>query len=326
MEEDELFEQRTDLSKLSAAVEQIKATLGKIIVGQQDTIDLLIAGILADGHVLIEGVPGVAKTLTAKLIAKAIDARYSRIQFTPDLMPSDVLGTSVFNPKTIDFEFKYGPIFGNIILIDEINRAPAKTQSALFEVMEERQVTIDGRNYQMEEPFIVLATQNPIDQEGTYRLPEAQLDRFLFKIEVKYPSLEEEILIITQQHQQKTNDQLADINPILTKEDIITLRQQVKGFYVEPKILEFVAKIIHETRNNKSLYLGGSPRASLAIVNAAKALAAIRGRDFVTPDDIVWVAPAVLRHRIMLTPDKEMEGITPDEVVKQIIQKIEVPR
>jgi MoxR-like ATPase len=324
--EDELFEQRTDLSKLSAAVEQIKTTLGKIIVGQHDTIDLLIAGILADGHILIEGVPGVAKTLTAKLIAKAIDARYSRIQFTPDLMPSDVLGTSVFNPKTVNFEFKYGPIFGNIILIDEINRAPAKTQSALFEVMEERQVTIDGHNYQMEEPFIVLATQNPIEQEGTYRLPEAQLDRFLFKVEVKYPSLEEEIAIITQQHQQKTNDQLADIKPILSKADIIALRQQVRGFFVEPKILEFVAKIIHETRNNKSLYLGGSPRASLAIVNAAKALAAIKARDFVTPDDIVWVAPAVLRHRIMLTPDKEMEGVRPDDVVKQIIQKIEVPR
>jgi MoxR-like ATPase len=324
--EDEHFEQRTDLNKLNAAVEQIKATLGKIIVGQHDTIDLLIAGILADGHILIEGVPGVAKTLTAKLIAKAIDAQYSRIQFTPDLMPSDVLGTSVFNPKTIDFEFKRGPIFGNIILIDEINRAPAKTQSALFEVMEERQVTIDGHNYKMEEPFIVLATQNPIDQEGTYRLPEAQLDRFLFKIEVKYPSLEEEILIITRQHQQKTNDQLAHIDAILSKDDIIGLRQQVKGFHVEPKILEFVAKIIHETRNNKSLYLGGSPRASLAIVNGAKSLAAIKGRDFVTPDDIVSIAPPVLRHRIMLTPDKEMEGVSPDDVVKQIIQKIEVPR
>src|ERR1700761_4763738 len=324
--EDELFEQRTDLSKLSAAVEQIKATLGKIIVGQHDTIDLLIAGILADGHILIEGVPGVAKTLTAKLIAKAIDAQYSRIQFTPDLMPSDVLGTSVFNPKTIEFEFKQGPIFGNIILIDEINRAPAKTQSALFEVMEERQVTIDGKNYKMQEPFIVLATQNPVEQEGTYRLPEAQLDRFLFKIEIKYPSLEEEIRIVTQQHQHKTNDQLAEVKPILSKEDIISLRNQVRGFHVEPKVLEFTAKIINETRNNKSLYLGGSPRASLAIVNAAKAMAAIKGRDFVTPDDIIGITAPVLRHRIMLTPDKEMEGVTPDEVVKQIIQKIEVPR
>lgn len=324
--EEGIFEQRTDLSKLNAAVTQIKNTLGQIIIGQHDTIELLIAGILADGHLLIEGVPGVAKTLTAKLIAKAIDAKYSRIQFTPDLMPSDVLGTSVFNPKTVDFAFKQGPIFGNIVLIDEINRAPAKTQSALFEVMEERQITIDGHNYQMDEPFIVLATQNPVEQEGTYRLPEAQLDRFLFKVEVKYPSLEEEITILSKQHQQVTKEQIDDIKPVLSKQDIITLKQMVRGLHVEPKILEFVAKIVNETRNNKSLYLGASPRASLAVVNAAKALAAIRGRDFVTPDDIVWVAPAVLRHRIMLTPDKEMEGVSPDEVIKQIIQKIEIPR
>ncbi|EOR95436.1 magnesium chelatase subunit I [Arcticibacter svalbardensis MN12-7] len=324
--ENEDFEQRTDLTKLSAAVELIKATLAQIIVGQQDAIELIIAGILADGHILIEGVPGVAKTLTAKLVAKAIDAKYSRIQFTPDLMPSDVLGTSVFNPKSTAFEFKQGPIFGNIILIDEINRAPAKTQSALFEVMEERQVTIDGHTYKMQEPFIVLATQNPVDQEGTYRLPEAQLDRFLFKIEIKYPSLEEEIAIVTQQHQQKTTDQLSHIKAVLAAEDVINLRKQVRELYVEPKILAFTAQIIHESRSNKSLFLGGSPRASLAIVNAAKALAAIKGRDFVTPDDIIAVAKPVLRHRIILTPDKEMEGVTPDEVIAQIIQKIEIPR
>lgn len=324
--ENEFFEQRTDLSKLSTAVEQIKATLATIIVGQHDSIDLLIAGILADGHILIEGVPGVAKTLTAKLIAKTIDARYSRIQFTPDLMPSDILGTSVFNPKTTEFEFKQGPIFGNIILIDEINRAPAKTQSALFEVMEERQLTIDGHRYKMEEPFTVFATQNPVEQEGTYRLPEAQLDRFLFKIEVKYPTLEEEIAILSRQHQQKTTDQLSQIQPQLSAADINDLRQQVRALHVEDKILEFTAKIIHETRNSKSLQLGGSPRASLAIVNGAKALAATRGRDFVTPDDIIYVAAPVLRHRIMLTPDKEMEGVTPDEVITHVIQKIEVPR
>ncbi|SDG88629.1 AAA family ATPase [Mucilaginibacter gossypii] len=324
--ENEFFEQRTDLSKLSTAVEQIKATLATIIVGQHDSIDLLIAGILADGHILIEGVPGVAKTLTAKLIAKTIDARYSRIQFTPDLMPSDILGTSVFNPKTTEFEFKQGPIFGNIILIDEINRAPAKTQSALFEVMEERQLTIDGHRYKMEEPFTVFATQNPVEQEGTYRLPEAQLDRFLFKIEVKYPTLEEEITILSRQHQQKTTDQLSQVQPLLAAADINQLRNQVRALHVEDKILEFTAKIIHETRNSKYLQLGGSPRASLAIVNGAKALAATRGRDFVTPDDIIYVAAPVLRHRIMLTPDKEMEGVTPDEVITQVIQKIEVPR
>ena len=324
--ENDFFEQRTDLSKLNDAVNRIKENIRKVVVGQQDTIDLLITGILADGHILIEGVPGVAKTLTAKLIAQSINAKFSRIQFTPDLMPSDVIGTSVFNPKTVAFEFKRGPVFGNIILIDEINRAPAKTQSALFEVMEERQVTIDGNSYPMEQPFIVLATQNPVEHEGTYRLPEAQLDRFLFKIEVKYPTLEEEINIISQQHQQKIANQIAEIAPVLSSEEILTLREQVRGLYVEPKILEFVAKIIHETRNHKDLFLGGSPRATLAIINSAKALAATKGRDFVTPEDIIWVAPAVLRHRIMLTPDKEMEGVTPDEVVAQIIQKIEIPR
>jgi len=324
--EDEIFEQRTDLSKLSAAVDRIKATLATIIIGQQDSIDLLIAGILADGHILIEGVPGVAKTLTAKLLAKSINAQYSRIQFTPDLMPSDILGTSVFNPKTADFEFKRGPIFGNIILIDEINRAPAKTQSALFEVMEERQLTIDGQTYKMDQPFIVLATQNPVEHEGTYRLPEAQLDRFLFKIEIKYPSLDEEIAIITQQHQQKTTDQLQHVQSVLTAQEIIELREQVLALHVEDKLIVYVAKLINESRNNKSLYLGGSPRASLAIINAAKAIAAIRGRDFVTPEDIVHVAAPVLRHRIMLTPDKEMEGVTPDDVIAQLIQKIEIPR
>lgn len=324
--EQDFFEQRTDLSKLSEAVDQIKASLAQIVVGQQDTIELLIAGLLADGHMLIEGVPGIAKTLTAKLLAKSIDAQFSRIQFTPDLMPSDVLGTSIFNPKAADFEFKQGPIFGNIILIDEINRAPAKTQAALFEVMEERQITIDGHSYKMEEPFLVLATQNPVDQEGTYRLPEAQLDRFLFKIEVKYPTLEEEIAIITQQHQHKTTDQLADVKPVLSSQQIIELRQQVRGLHVEPKLLEFVAKVVQETRKNNSLFLGGSPRASLAIVNAAKAIAAINGRDFITPDDITRVTPSVLRHRIMLTPEKEMEGVSPDEVVAQIFQKIEIPR
>ncbi|PWK76543.1 MoxR-like ATPase [Mucilaginibacter oryzae] len=324
--ENEFFEQRTDLGKLHTAVEQIKATLAQIIVGQHESIDLLIAGILADGHILIEGVPGVAKTLTAKLIAKAIDAGYSRIQFTPDLMPSDILGTSVFNPKTTEFEFKRGPIFGNIILIDEINRAPAKTQSALFEVMEERQLTIDGNSYKLEEPFTVLATQNPVEQEGTYRLPEAQLDRFLFKIEIKYPTLEEEIAIVTRQHQQKTADQLSLVKPVLSSADIKEIRQQVRALHVEPKLLEFAAKIVYETRNSKSVQLGASPRASLAIIIAAKALAAIKGRDFATPEDIIYVAAPVLRHRIILTPDKEMEGVTPDEVISQIIQKIEVPR
>lgn len=321
-----MFNQRTDLTQLSAAVEQIRLSLGSIIVGQKDTIDLLIAGLLADGHLLIEGVPGVAKTLSAKLMAKSIAASFSRIQFTPDLMPSDVLGTAVFSPKTAEFQFRQGPIFGNIILVDEINRAPAKTQSALFEAMEERQITVDGHTYKLEEPFMVLATQNPIEQEGTYRLPEAQLDRFLFKIEVKYPTLEEEITILTDQHQQKTADQLVEIKPVLSTEQIISLRATIKSLFVEPKLLAYVAQITHETRNNKSLYLGASPRASLAIVNGAKAMAAMAGRDFVTPDDIIKVATPVLAHRIMLSPEKEMEGLTAADIIAQIIKKIEVPR
>jgi MoxR-like ATPase len=324
--ESEIYNTRTDLSELNNAVTQIRSSLAKIIVGQTETIDFLIAGLLAGGHILIEGVPGVAKTLTAKLVAKSIDASFSRIQFTPDLMPSDVIGTSIFDPRSSTFEYLKGPIFGHIILIDEINRAPAKTQSALFEVMEERQITVDGHTYPMEEPFMVLATQNPIEQEGTYRLPEAQLDRFLFKIEVAYPTLEEETQILVNQHQQNMGAAIEDVKPILSIEQVIACRNVIKALHVEPKLLAYAARITHETRNSKSLYLGASPRASLAMINGAKAMAAINGRDFVTPDDIIRVAAPVLAHRIMLTPDKEMEGLTSKDIVAQIIQTIEVPR
>jgi MoxR-like ATPase len=324
--EQEQFNPRTDLSALNTAVNQIRNVLGNIIVGQKQVIDFLIVGLLADGHILIEGVPGVAKTLSAKLLAKSIDAQFSRVQFTPDLMPSDVLGTPIFNTKTGDFEFRKGPIFGNIILVDEINRAPAKTQSALFEVMEERQVTIDGHTYIMDEPFMVLATQNPIEQEGTYRLPEAQLDRFLFKIEVKYPSLEEETAILMAQHTLVNKTLLSEVKPVLSVQQIQEARAIIRNLFVEPKLLEFIAKIVNETRNNSSLYLGASPRASLAIVHSAKAFAANQDRDFVTPEDIIAVAGPVLAHRILLSPEKEMEGLTTSDIVNQIIKKIEVPR
>ena len=324
--ENQFFEQRTDLSQLNNAIATIREAVGKVIVGQEQMLELMIAGILADGHILIEGVPGVAKTLSAKLMAKLIDADFSRIQFTPDLMPSDVLGTSVFNPKEASFQFKQGPLFSNIILIDEINRAPAKTQSALFEVMEERQVTVDGTTYQMNVPFMVLATQNPVDQEGTYRLPEAQLDRFLFKIEVGYPTLEEEVIILQNQHQADNRFLLNEVTKILSASDITQYRETIRSIVVEQKLLEFIARIVHETRNNPSLFLGASPRASLAIVKASKAFAAMRGRDFITPEDIIEVTPHVLRHRIILTPEKEMEGITADELVDRIIKSLEVPR
>lgn len=320
------FNSRLDLGRLQQAVEKIKKELGKVIVGQHDMLEMLIVSILSDGHTLIEGVPGVAKTMTAKLLAKTLDVEFSRIQFTPDLMPSDILGTSVFNVKSSEFDFKKGPVFSNIVLIDEINRSPAKTQAALFEVMEERQITIDGIKYDMPPPFLVFATQNPIEQEGTYALPEAQLDRFLFKINVPYPKLEEEINILEQAHGRQDKDMMDVIEPVLSASEIAEYQQTIKKIRVEPHLLKYIAAIIDNTRNNSNLYLGASPRASLAIMNTSKALAAMNGRDFVTPDDIKRVAPSVLRHRMLLTPEREMEGITTDKVVQQIIETIEIPR
>lgn len=324
--EDNIFEQRIDLSGLHKSMYDIRTEISKVIVGQHRMIDLLMIGLLCDGHILIEGVPGVAKTLTAKLLARIIDVDFSRIQFTPDLMPSDVIGTAVFNPKEADFNFKPGPVFSNIVLIDEINRAPAKTQAALFEVMEERQVTMDGVTHEMRFPFIILATQNPVEQEGTYRLPEAQLDRFIFKIEVKYPSLQEEIGILNNQQGRTQNQLLEGVNKILSPNELQHYRQTIQGILIEPRLIEFIAKIIHETRNNPALYLGASPRASLAILRAAKANAAIKGRDFVTPDDIIEMTAPVLRHRLILTPEKEMEGVTADDLITSIVKSVEIPR
>lgn len=320
------FNSRIDLNKLQTAVSQIKEELGKVIIGQQDMIELLVVSILADGHSLIEGVPGVAKTVTAKLLAKTMNVDFSRIQFTPDLMPSDILGTSVFNVKNSEFEFKKGPVFSNIILIDEINRAPAKTQAALFEAMAERQITMDGVRYDMPPPFLVFATQNPIEQEGTYRLPEAQLDRFLFKIKVKYPSLEEEVKILESKHHQKNREVVSFISAVLTASEIAEYQSTIKEIIVEDNLLKYIAAIVDNTRTNANLYLGASPRASIAIMDASKALAAIQGRDFITPDDIKKVAEPILCHRIILTPEREMEGFTAEKIVQQIVDSIEVPR
>jgi MoxR-like ATPase len=321
-----LFENRVDLKALNETADKLRAQMAKVIVGQQKMIDAILVAILSNGHVLIEGVPGIAKTLTVKLIAKSISAIFSRIQFTPDLMPSDVLGTTVFNLATSQFDFNKGPIFGNLILIDEINRAPAKTQSALFEVMEERQITIDSKTYLMQPPFIVFATQNPIEQEGTYRLPEAQLDRFLFKINVKYPSLEEEIVLLKNKNAFKGKNELESIEAVLSTQQITEYQKIVKNIVVEEHLLTYIAQIINKTRTNPWLYLGASPRASIAILDSAKAFAAINGRDFVTPEDIKEMAYPVMRHRIILSPEKEMEEISADEIIKQIINSVEVPR
>ncbi len=320
------FDNRIDLGELKKAVSDIRSELAKVIIGQENFVELLIVSLLVDGHVLIEGVPGIAKTITAKLFAKTLKTDFSRIQFTPDLMPSDILGTSIFNVKTSEFEFKKGPIFSNIVLIDEINRAPAKTQAAMFETMEERQVTMDGTTYPMDAPFMVLATQNPIEQEGTYALPEAQLDRFLFKIKVAYPSVEEEVRIIQTHHQRKGTDPRTQIKDVLTPSQLSDFRSKIQDIVVEEKIVKYIADIISKTRNHPHLYLGGSPRASIATLNAAKAFAAINGRDFVIPEDIKRALVPVLNHRVILTPEREMEGMTTESVIGMITESVEIPR
>jgi MoxR-like ATPase len=260
------------------------------------------------------------------LLSRTLSVDFSRIQFTPDLMPSDIIGTSIYNLKTTEFEFKKGPLFSNVVLIDEINRAPAKTQSALFEAMEERQITVDGKTYLLKPPFIVLATQNPVEQEGTYRLPEAQLDRFLVKIEVDYPSLEDETKLLSAYHLRKNTVDITVINAILNADKVEEYRNAVNAIHIEQNLIAYIVKVVNQTRNSSSLYLGASPRASLAILSMAKAIAAMHGRDFVNPDDIKRVLPSVLKHRIILTPEKEMEGITANEVIKQLIEQVEVPR
>lgn len=320
------FESRLNLQPLQENIQKVKAEIAKVIVGQNKMIDQLLVAVLSNGHVLLEGVPGVAKTISAKLLAKTLSLDFSRIQFTPDLMPSDIIGTSVFDLSKSTFEFKKGPIFSNFVLIDEINRAPAKTQAALFEVMEERQITADGTTYVLEKPFLVIATQNPIEQEGTYRLPEAQLDRFLFKINIEYPNLAEEIHIIQKENELQSRDKMSAIATIISQSHIIEFQELVKQILVEQNLIEYIAKIVLNTRENAFLYLGASPRASIAILNAAKGFAALRGRDFVTPDDIKDAAIPVLQHRVVVTPEREMEGITSTEIIKQIVDSVEIPR
>ncbi len=317
---------RIDLTRIHTGVQMIRDELAKVIVGQFEGIDMMLASIFSGGHILVEGVPGIAKTLMAKLLARSMDTGFSRIQFTPDLMPSDVLGTTVFNVKTSEFAFNEGPIFSNIVLIDEINRAPAKTQAALFEVMEEYQVTVDGQTYPMGYPFFVIATQNPIEQEGTYKLPEAQLDRFLVRIILDYPQLEEEKAILRRFQGDFAGSLRDTVRPVFSPEDIRICRELVQQVYIKEELLDYIATIVHHTRNNGDLFLGASPRASLAIMKMAKAFAAIEGRDFVTPDDIRHVAYPVLNHRIILTPEREMEGFSTRNVIDDIISKIEVPR
>lgn len=317
------MEPRTDLTAFSDKINQLREAIGRVIVGQDEAVEMILTCILANGHVLIEGVPGVAKTRLARLIARLIDARFSRIQFTPDLMPSDVLGTTVFNVKTQEFDFHEGPVFADIVLVDEINRAPAKTQAALFEVMEERQVTIDGTTHSMGPVYTVLATQNPVEQEGTYRLPEAQLDRFLMKVTMGYPKKDEEVEIL-RRHGQPQNDD--NIEPVLTKDELIAKRRLLDDVHIEDSLLGYIADIVEATRTSRAVYLGASPRAAIAVMQTAKALSLLRGRDFVTPEDIQAVVPNVLQHRLLLTAEAEMEGYTPAKVATRLMDQVEVPK
>lgn len=323
---EENSQERTDLAEFSEKVSQIKREISRVVVGQHEAIDLLLTAILADGHVLIEGVPGVAKTLLARLMSRLIDARFSRIQFTPDLMPSDVLGTTVFNMKSSEFEFHKGPVFSDLVLVDEINRSPAKTQAALFEVMEERQVTIDGSTHHMGSIYTIIATQNPVEQEGTYRLPEAQLDRFLFKIHMGYPSVDEEVDILKRHQDNVKLTNLEEIKPVLSIDELLKMREKLQSVYVEESLLRYIATIIQQTRTSKAVYLGASPRAAVAMLNASKASALLNGRDFVTPEDIKFVTPSILQHRLILTAEAEMEGYTALKVAQKLIDKVEVPK
>ncbi len=307
-------------------IQALRDSIAQIIVGQTQATDLLLTSVIARGHVLIEGVPGVAKTLLARVMAQLIDARFSRVQFTPDLMPSDVLGTTVYNMKTGDFDFHPGPVFADVVLADEINRAPAKTQAALFEVMEERQVTVDGTPHAMSDVFTIIATQNPVEQEGTYKLPEAQLDRFLMKITMDYPTTDEEVEILLRHQASAAFTRVDRLEPLLTPADLATLRDAAQQVRVEASLLRYIAEIVDTTRHSKAVYLGASPRAAVAILSSAKAYALLQERDFVTPDDIKTVAPFVMHHRLLLTAEAEMQGYTPLQVAQRLIDKVEVPQ
>lgn len=308
--------------------DKIKQEAQKVIVGQNDIFDLVVVSLFTGGHVLLEGVPGTAKTLIAKTLALIVSGQFSRVQFTPDLMPSDIVGTSVYDLTTNQFNLKHGPVFTNVLLADEINRSPAKTQSALLECMEERQVSIDGVRHGLPLPFIVLATQNPIEYEGTYPLPEAQLDRFMFKLKVDYPGPDVETQILKNYHQgfNATRLDVVGIESVVNNDALSECQQIIQSVTVEESIFNYIVALAEASRNSHELILGGSPRASIALLLASKTYAAIQGRDYILPDDVKYLAPHVYRHRILLKPDAEIEGLTSDDMIDRLLAEVEIPR
>ena len=304
--------------QIQAVIENIE----KVMSGKREIAELSIVALLAGGHVLLEDVPGVGKTMMVRSLSKSVGANFKRIQFTPDLLPSDVIGVSIYNPKTLQFEFRPGPIVGNIILADEINRTSPKTQAALLEAMEEASVTIDGETLDIPKPFFVMATQNPIEYEGTYPLPEAQLDRFLLKIKMGYPTAEQEIEVL---RRAENRQPIQEIEAVMSVEELLKLQQHVKQVYVEDGVKSYIVDIARATRNHSNVYLGVSPRASIALMKAAQAYAFMQNRDFVKPDDVKYLAPFVFGHRLILAPEARYEGIQPEDVIKEVIQQIFVP-
>jgi MoxR-like ATPase len=317
-----------ELREVKALFHYVRQEAEKAIVGLETPFEMLVVALLTGGHVLLEGVPGTAKTLMAKVLAHLVESRFTRIQFTPDLMPSDILGTSVFDISTGQFHLKKGPIFTNILLADEINRAPAKTQAALLEAMEERQVNLEGERHLLQAPFMVVATQNPIEYEGTYPLPEAQLDRFLFKVLVTYLPLEQEVEVLQRYHEGFDPHDLVStgLRPILPAPVVLEAREAIKGVVVEEGILNYIAEISAASRRSPDLVLGASPRASTHVLLAAKTYAALQGREFVTPDDVKYVVPPIFRHRLLLKPEAEIEGLDADAIIQRLLGQVEVPR
>ena len=308
--------------------EKMKQEAQKVIVGQTELFELVVVSLFSGGHVLLEGVPGTAKTLIAKTLAMVVSGEFSRVQFTPDLMPSDIVGTSVYDLTTNQFNLKRGPVFTNVLLADEINRAPAKTQSALLECMEERQVSIDGIRHELSPPFMVVATQNPIEYEGTYPLPEAQLDRFLFKLRVDYPMREVETQILMNYHHgfNATRLETVGIESVVDSDSLQACQAEIQAVTVEDTIFNYIVGLAEASRNSNELVLGGSPRASIALLLASKTYAALQGRDYILPDDVKFLAPHVYRHRVLLKPDAEIEGLTPDDVIDRLLAEAEIPR